>query len=76
VLEEGVGNCNFLVVAVDNGDDRMIYVGPAYSYYEFQQEAGNRLTDGQWQQTLMEGKESPRPDWTKEFQAPKLKRNL
>jgi hypothetical protein len=76
VLEEGVGNCNFLVVAVDNDDARMIYVGPAYSYYEFQQEAGNRLTDGQWQQTLMKGEEPPRPDWTKEFQAPKLKRNL
>jgi hypothetical protein len=75
VLEEGVGNCNFLVVAVDNESDRTIYVGPAYSYYEFRQPAGNRLTDQSWARMLMSGDEPPRPSWTRDFQAPKLKRN-
>jgi len=75
VLEQAVGNCNFMVVAVDNEDDRMIYVGPAYSYYEFRQPAGNRLTDQEWQRTLLTESEPPRPSWTKDFQAPKLKRH-
>ena len=75
VLEEGVGNCNFLVVAVDNDDDRSIYVGPAYSYYEFQQPAKDRLTDNEWQQMLSKPNGPPRPSWTKEFQAAKLNRS-
>jgi hypothetical protein len=76
VLEQGVGNCNFLVVAIDNEDDRMIYVGPAYSYYEFHHPAANRLTDQQWQQMISTGNEPPRPSWTDAFQAPKVKRSL
>ena len=74
VLEEGVGSCNFLVMAIDNESDRMIYVGPAYSYYEFQQPADNRLTDPQWNEMLASKKEPPRPSWTSTFQAPKLQR--
>lgn len=74
VLEQGVGNCNFLVVAIDNEDDRMIYVGPAYSYYEFHQPAERRLTDEQWKQMLVSGKSPQRPAWTDAFQAPKMKR--
>ncbi len=76
VLEQGVGNCNFLIVAVDNEDDRMIYVGPSYSYYEFHQSAENRLTDELWTQMLVTEQAPPRPPWTDDFQAPKLKRNL
>jgi hypothetical protein len=76
VLEEGVGNCNFLVIAVDNDDDRMIYVGPAYTYYEFCQPTVDRLTDAKWQQVLETGKEPSRPAWTKAFQASKLNRRL
>jgi hypothetical protein len=75
VLEEGVGNCNFLVVAVENDDDRSIYVGPAYSYYEFQRPAKDRLTDNDWQKLLLSPDGPPRPEWASDFQAPKVKRN-
>jgi len=71
-----VGNCNFLIVAIDNKKDRMIYVGPAYSYYEFRQPSDKRLTDDQWQKKLLEGTEPPRPTWTEVYQAPKVKRQL
>ncbi len=74
VLEEAVGSCNFLVMAIDNENDRMIYVGPAYSYYEFQQPAADRLTDEHWSQLLATKKEPPRPSWTAAFQPPKLQR--
>lgn len=75
-LEVGVGSCNFLVAAIDNEDDRMIYVGPAYSYYEFRHPAEKRLTDNDWQQLLDTEKEPPRPTWVDSFQMPREKREL
>jgi hypothetical protein len=53
----------------------MIYVGPAYSYYEFRQPASERLTDEKWEQLLDGTNAPPRPVWTEVFQAPKLKRD-
>jgi hypothetical protein len=73
-LETGVGDCNFLVAAIDNDGDRMVYVGPVYSYYEFLQPAEDRLTDEAWGKLLEAGEAPPRPTWTEVFQAPKLKR--
>ncbi len=70
VLEVGVGDVNFLVVAIDNGDDRAVYVGPVYSYYEFSHPAKDRLTDPQWQRMIHEGRLPPRPEWTRTFQSP------
>ncbi len=48
VLQVGVGHTNFAMVAVENGDDRMAYVGPVYTYYEFSQPARDRLTDAKF----------------------------
>ena len=70
VLEVGVGDVNFLIMAIDNGGDRAVYVGPVYSYYEFRQPASDRLTDQQWQARIRQGKLPPRPDWTASFQSP------
>ncbi len=75
VLEVGVGDPQFLVVAIDNGTDRATYVGPAYSYYEFTQSASNRLTDSQWEQ-LLQTKPPPRPVWTGSFVAPTVRRSM
>jgi hypothetical protein len=63
VLEQAVGDCQFLVVAVDNEDDRMIYVGPAYSYYELHQPVEQRLTDQGWAHMLHTGNAPVRPAW-------------
>jgi hypothetical protein len=75
VLEVGVGACNFLVAAIDNEQYRMIYVGPAYSYYEFRQPAGQRLTDQAWHSMLVSRSAPPRPPWTAVFQAPTTTRH-
>jgi len=76
VLEQGVGSCNFLVVAIDNEDDRAIYVGPAYSYYEFTHPAADRLTDEAWTE-MLDGDERPsRPAWTSAFQPEALQREV
>ena len=76
VLEEGVGDVNFLVVAVDNEKDRAVYVGPAYSYYEFTSNASNRLTDEQWMARIEQAELPPRPAWTAAFRGKPAKRNL
>src|SRR5437899_5856562 len=35
VIHEGVANVNLLLIAVDNGPDRMVYAGPVFSHHEF-----------------------------------------
>ncbi len=75
-LEVATGNVSFIAVAVDNKQHHAIYVGPIYSYYEFQSPVGNRLTDEQWQQQLATGTPPARPSWTRSFQPPALKRSL
>ncbi|MEZ4473969.1 MAG: DUF3160 domain-containing protein [bacterium] len=64
VLEVAVGDAWPMVVLVDSGDDVQAYVGPTYSYYEFQQPARDRLTDEAWQQRIYDRKLPPRPAWT------------
>lgn len=75
-LEVGVGNVNFLVVAVDNRGDRAAYVGPVYSYYEFTAPVSERMTDPDWQKMIKEGRTPKRPAWTRAFQAPAKPRDL
>jgi hypothetical protein len=70
VLEVGTGGCDLLAIAIDNQDDRAVYVGPVYSYYEFPQPVKDRLTDEQWQGMLGGSGEPARPDWTECFRTP------
>ena len=74
VLEEGVGDVNFVVVAIDNAGDRAAYVGPIYSYYEFI--SPQRLTDEAWQQRIVSRQLPDRPSWTRSFQAPAVPRSV
>jgi hypothetical protein len=71
-LEEGVGDANFVIVAVDNKDDRAAYVGPVYSYYEFS--SRQRLTDEAWRARILKGNMPARPAWTKMFQGAPVRR--
>ncbi|MBY0459614.1 MAG: DUF3160 domain-containing protein, partial [Gemmataceae bacterium] len=73
-LQVAVGDAMLGVVAIDNDADRMAYVGPWYSYYEFRQPVEKRLTDEEWQDMIAKGKLPPRPEWTKDFVAPTRKK--
>lgn len=75
-LEVGVGNANFVVVAIDNGKHRAAYVGPVYSYYEFSRPASARMTDEEWQDLLTKGNAPARPTWTDAFRPPGQQRHL
>jgi hypothetical protein len=70
VLHQGVGNVDLLVVAVDNGKDRMVYLGPVLSHYEFEMPVVERKSDREWRQALREGKLPPRPEWTQSYLVP------
>jgi hypothetical protein len=74
VLEVGVGDVNFVVVAIDNRGDRAAYVGPIYSYYEFV--SPQRLTDEEWRGRIHAEKLPARPEWVRAFQAKARERNL
>lgn len=70
VLHQGVGNVDALILAVDNGKDRMVYAGPVFSHYEFEAPNAVRRTNGEWHDTLRAGKTPPRPEWTASFVVP------
>jgi len=69
VLHEATGNVDLLLIAVDNGPDRMVYAGPVMSHYEFLVPGPvlKRLTDSDWAFTPRPA----RPDWTKTYLVPK-----
>ncbi len=66
VLHQGIGRVNLMQIAIDNGPDRAIYVGPLLSHYEFEMPAGTHLTDEQWAAMPR----PPAPPWTREFLVP------
>jgi hypothetical protein len=70
VLHQGVGNVDLLVIAVDNGKDRMVYAGPVASHYEFEMPQVTRKSDREWRQDLRTGKRPPRPEWTRGYLVP------
>ena len=67
MLHQATGTVDWLLIAVDNGPDRMVYAGPVLSYYEFV-ERGYRLTVEDWKHRIHS---VPRPEWTREYLAPR-----
>lgn len=73
VLHQGVGFVDLLLIAVDNGKDRMIYGGPVLSHYEFEMPRVQRKSDSEWQAELRKGQAPPRPTWTRSYLVPQGK---
>jgi hypothetical protein len=59
-----------MLIAVDNGPDRMVYAGPVLSHYEFEMQANTRMTDAQWKGNLQSGQKPPSPEWTRSYLVP------
>lgn len=74
MLEEATGDTNFVVVAVDNQNDRAVYAGPVYSYYEFT--SPTRLTDEVWRARISGGQPGPHPAWSQIWRGHPLSRAL
>jgi hypothetical protein len=69
VIHEAVGHVHLLMIAVDNGRDRMVYAGPVFSHYELEVPGVNRISDDEWQATLTTGIKPKSPEWTRSFLA-------
>jgi hypothetical protein len=64
VVETATGYVDDLLVLVPNDKGRFLVArGGVYSYYEFHQPVGDRLTDEAWQRILASGEAPARPDW-------------
>lgn len=70
VLHQGVGSVDLMVIAIDNGKDRVVYVGPTLSHYEFEMKGVARKTDKEWKTDLLDAKVPPRPEWTRGYLVP------
>lgn len=72
VLHQGVGEVNFLLIAVDCGDERpVVYGGPVLSHYEVPTEGVKRMSDSEWV-TLYYTTNRPKPTpWTSEYLVPR-----
>src|SRR5262249_27465288 len=70
VLTQGIGGVDLLLVAIDNGRDRMVYAGPLLSHYGFEMPGVTRKSDSEWKKALTGGKTPPRPTWTKSYLVP------
>ena len=75
-LEVATGDVNYVMVAVDNGQDHMVYVGPTYSYYEFTLPVSERMNDEEWSENIKNDEIPSRPKWTNSFQGPRQERSL
>lgn len=72
VLEEAVGRVNEIHVVVpvlqqDGSIFWQIAKGGVFSYYEFQWQADDRLTDEKWRNLLAQGQAPSLPSWTSSF---------
>jgi hypothetical protein len=76
VLHEAVGGVDLLMVAIDNGKDRMVYAGPVLSHYEFEMPASKRKADSEWRTDLTAGRVPPRPEWTRSYLVPGVNQSL
>jgi hypothetical protein len=64
-LEEGVGMVDEIYVIAEINGKPYLTKGAVFSYHEFTND--RPLTDEQWRESLLQGKEFPRPQWTKAF---------
>ena len=70
ILHEAVGNVWMMVIAVDNGPDRLIYAGPVFSHYEFEKPMNTRMTVLEWKNQLRSVSPPNPSPWTSEYFVP------
>ncbi|MCK5798606.1 MAG: DUF3160 domain-containing protein [Deltaproteobacteria bacterium] len=68
ILYEGTSYVDSLVLAVDRGAYRALYVGPTFRHYEFNAPPGHRLDDKAWKKIVNSAQtRPPRPAWTHSY---------
>ncbi len=67
VLEVGVGYVDRIYVVVPLENTFEVAQGGVFSFYEFAQPRGQRLTDEEWRAKLADGSAPPLPGWADQF---------
>lgn len=67
VLHQGVGKVDLLMIAVENGEEKMVYAEPVLSHYAFEMPGVSRKLDSEWEEDIWNSNLPPRPDWTKDY---------
>lgn len=67
ILHVGVGPVNDIYVVVEIEGLLYLTRGAVFSYYEFVEPLGTRLTDEEWQERIKDKKLPPIPGWMKEI---------
>ncbi|MEZ4850443.1 MAG: DUF3160 domain-containing protein [Bacteroidia bacterium] len=67
VLHVGVGPVNDIYVVVEIEGYLYLTRGAVFSYYEFLEPMGSRLTDEEWQARIKQGKIPEVPEWVKDI---------
>lgn len=70
VIHQGTGSTHMMVIAVDNGPDRIVYAGPVFSHYEFEVPGLNRLSDEEWKARLAGPSRPATSEWTRSYLVP------
>jgi len=70
ILHNAIGNVNLLMIAVDNGSDKMVFAGPVLSHYEFEKPSLERMTDREWKLQILNEGTPPPPEWTSSYLVP------
>ena len=65
ILYEATGNADVIYVTVEIGGKVYLTRGATFSYFEFTNPLGDRLTDEQWQERLEKKNIPGRPLWMK-----------
>ncbi|HEY6160645.1 MAG TPA: DUF3160 domain-containing protein, partial [Bacteroidia bacterium] len=67
VLHEGVGKVNDIYVVIEVDGYLYLAKGATFSYYEFVEKVGTRLTDEEWQKKLEDHEVPPIPEWMQDI---------
>lgn len=68
-MEAGVGPAQEIYVVVPIGGKLVLTRGAVFSYYEFLNSTGTRLTDEEWQAMIKAGNQPPVVPWSSSFTA-------
>lgn len=68
---QGVGRVNLMAIAIENEEDKVLYLGPVFSHYEMNQlYAGKRLNDDEWKLLFGTAEEPSHPAATVDYLVP------
>ncbi len=69
-LQIGIGKANSIYVVVNINGANYLTQGAVYSYYEFVNKSGERLTDTEWKKIINEGNPYPLQSWFEKYVLP------